>query len=280
MEKVVPNAPKPHTNDDFSMRRSSHSQHAPERFLWRDSLLRPRTLPVCSHLETTWYGACKMAIEWLIAVVLLLFALPIIFLAGLVVKLTSRGAMFYTQTRVGKHGKLFTIYKIRTMVSNCESKSGAQWATTNDPRITRVGSFLRKTHIDELPQLLNVLRCDMSLVGPRPERPEFIPALEQAIPGYRNRLRVRPGVTGIAQVQLPADTDMASVRRKLAYDLYYIRNAGLWLDLRLMLCTGIHMFGVPYRVVGIMFGLPGQDEVESVYAAQIQPAPALVAVAV
>jgi len=218
------------------------------------------------------YGACKMAIEWLAAAVMLVFAAPIVMAAGVLVKLTSPGSIFYTQTRVGKHGKLFRIYKIRTMHSNCEKKSGAQWATANDPRITPIGAFLRKTHIDELPQLLNVLLCDMSLVGPRPERPEFVPTLEQAIPGYRLRLRVRPGVTGIAQVQLPADTDLESVQRKLAYDLYYVRQAGLWLDLRLILCTVIHMFGMPFHEVGRMFHLPGRDLIESAYVAHNAPA--------
>ena len=132
-----------------------------------------------------------------------------------------------------RDGRPFTLFKIRTMAHDCEKASGARWSTPGDPRITRVGAFLRKTHLDELPQLWNVLRGDMSLVGPRPERPEFTPLLEQVVPHYRDRLAVRPGVTGLAQVQLPADTDLDSVRRKLAYDLYYIRHLNGWLDLRL-----------------------------------------------
>jgi len=108
----------------------------------------------------------------------------------------------------------------------------------------------------------------MSLVGPRPERPEFHPALARAIPRYRDRLLVRPGVTGVAQVQLPADTDLASVRRKLAYDLYYVHHASFWLDLRLILCTAIHVLGVPYHVIGRLFFLPGTDVVESAYQAR------------
>src|SRR5207248_4660391 len=143
--------------------------------------------------------------------------------AMLLVKLTSPGPMLYTQTRLGRRGRPFTIYKIRTMLHDCESLTGPQWSTPGDTRITRVGRWLRRTHIDELPQLWNVLRGDMSLVGPRPERPEFIPELENAIPFYRDRLLVRPGITGLAQVQLPPDTDMDSVRRQLAHDIYYGR---------------------------------------------------------
>jgi lipopolysaccharide/colanic/teichoic acid biosynthesis glycosyltransferase len=122
--------------------------------------------------------------------------------------------------------------------------------------------LLRKTHLDELPQLWNVLRGDMSLVGPRPERPEFTPGLERAIPHYHDRLAVRPGVTGLAQVQLPADTDLASVRKKLAYDLYYIRHCNLWLDLRLVTCTAVHMAGVPYAALRRLFAMPRPDAIE------------------
>src|SRR5262249_46262461 len=139
-----------------------------------------------------------------------------------------------------------TIYKIRSMYQNAESDGGARWCKLGDPRITPVGRVLRKTHIDELPQLWNVLRGEMSLVGPRPERPEFVPQLEQAIPRYRARLRVRTGLTGLAQVQLPPDSDLASVRRKLAYDLYYVERGGLWLDVRLLFCTAFHLLNLPH----------------------------------
>ena len=128
-----------------------------------------------------------------------------------------------------------------------------------------VGAFLRKTHLDELPQLWNVLRGDMSLVGPRPERPEFTPALERALPHYRDRLAVRPGVTGLAQVQLPPDTDLESVRRKLAYDLYYIRHLNGWLDCRLVACTAARMVGVPYHWLYRWFSLPSKTRIEHAY---------------
>src|SRR5205823_10851019 len=158
----------------------------------------------------------------------------------------SRGPVFYSQTRLGRGGRPFRIYKIRTMVHNCERQSGARWCTSGDPRITPVGRFLRATHLDELPQLWNVLRGDMSLIGPRPERPEIIAALERAIPRYHDRLLVRPGLSGLAQVQLPADTDLHSVRRKLAYDLYYVEQLGAWLDLRLALATALYLLRVPF----------------------------------
>src|SRR5262249_20621003 len=154
-----------------------------------------------------WYVPCKTALDFVAAAVLLVFAAPVIALAALLVKLTSRGPAFYTQTRVGRNGRLFTIYKVRTMMHKCESLTGPRWSLPGDPRVTRGGHFLRVTHLDELPQLVNVLRGDMSLIGPRPERPEFVPELERAVPRYRERLAVLPGVTGLAQVQLPADTD-------------------------------------------------------------------------
>src|SRR6185437_15316966 len=142
--------------------------------------------------DVRWYLSCKAVFDYVAAACLLVVTSPVILLAALLVKLTSRGPAFYTQTRLGQHGRPYTIYKIRTMTHDCE-KNGAKWATIADPRITRVGGLLRRTHLDELPQLWNVLRGEMSLVGPRPERPEFVPGLEQAIPHYRHRLLVRPG---------------------------------------------------------------------------------------
>jgi lipopolysaccharide/colanic/teichoic acid biosynthesis glycosyltransferase len=131
------------------------------------------------------------------------------------------------------------------MTHNCEARGGARWCLPGDPRVTAVGRLLRATHLDELPQLWNILKGDMSLVGPRPERPEFVVQLEKVLPQYRERLRVRPGVTGLAQVQLPPDIDVESVRRKLACDLAYVRHLGLWLDLCLLALTALHLTGVP-----------------------------------
>jgi lipopolysaccharide/colanic/teichoic acid biosynthesis glycosyltransferase len=200
---------------------------------------RPTALP-----RRSWYLTRKRPLDVALALVLLVLAAPLILLAWLLVKLTSSGPGFYRQTRLGRGGRPFTLYKIRTMRHDCERVSGPCWSGPGDPRVLGVGWFLRRTHLDELPQLWNVLRGDMSLVGPRPERPEFLPQLEQAVPHYRDRLLVRPGVTGLAQVLAPPDTDLDSVRRKLAYDRDYLRRLGFWLDLRLLVATACYLVGL------------------------------------
>jgi lipopolysaccharide/colanic/teichoic acid biosynthesis glycosyltransferase len=223
----------------------------------------------CAHIPArsgaSWYGGVKTALDRILALVMLALSAPLILLAGIAVKLGSRGPVFYSQTRVGRGGRPFTIYKIRSMTHNCEHKSGARWCTVGDARITFVGRILRATHIDELPQLWNVLKGDMSLVGPRPERPEFVPKLEKAIPRYSERLLVRPGLTGLAQVQLPPDTDLASVRRKLACDLYYAERLSFWLDLRILLSTPFHVLGIPFAVPRKLFRVPSGETVEQAY---------------
>ena len=178
-------------------------------------------------------------------------------------RLTSSGPAIYSQTRFGRGGRPFRIYKLRSMAHNCEKASGARWATHNDPRVTKIGRLLRITHLDELPQLWNVMKGDMSLVGPRPERPEFIPVLEAAIPNYHQRLSVRPGVTGLAQVYLPPDTGIDSVKTKLLYDLAYLRHLSLWLDLRLIVATPLQAVGVPPVLVRWIFWLPAPEEISS-----------------
>jgi lipopolysaccharide/colanic/teichoic acid biosynthesis glycosyltransferase len=210
-----------------------------------------------------WYEPCKRTAEGIVAAILLVLSAPVILLIAALVKLTSRGPVLYSQVRLGRLGKPYHIYKIRTMVHNCEKVSGPQWSSgSKDPRVTLVGRILRKTHLDELPQLWNVLRGDMSLVGPRPERPEFVPHLEKAIPNYRDRLLVRPGVTGLAQVQLPADTDLSSVRRKLKCDLYYVRNVGPLLDLQILLATALYLLRVPFAVSRNLFAVPSLKRIE------------------
>jgi lipopolysaccharide/colanic/teichoic acid biosynthesis glycosyltransferase len=209
-----------------------------------------------------WYEPIKRAVEVVVSLVLLILAVPVMFLAALLVKVTSPGPALYAQTRVGRRGRYFQIYKIRTMHHNCESLSGPRWSTPGDPRITWVGRFLRSTHLDELPQLVNVLRGDMSLIGPRPERPEFLKVLEDAVTGYRDRLVVRPGVTGLAQVNLPADTDLASVQRKLAYDLYYIERLSPWLDLQILLGTICYVLRIPYETSRKLLLMPSKETIE------------------
>jgi lipopolysaccharide/colanic/teichoic acid biosynthesis glycosyltransferase len=215
-----------------------------------------RMISLVEQHQSSWYLHAKALLDVCLAVVLLILFTPLILFAMLLVKLTSRGPAIYSQTRLGLQGKPFTIYKIRTMRHQCESLTGAQWSKPGDSRITSTGKFLRKTHLDELPQLWNVLRGDMSLVGPRPERPEFVPQLEKAIPLYRTRLLVRPGVTGLAQVQLPPDTDLDSVRLKLAYDIHYVRQVNFWLDIRLIVATAGKMFGLSFATMRWLLGFP------------------------
>jgi lipopolysaccharide/colanic/teichoic acid biosynthesis glycosyltransferase len=202
--------------------------------------------------------------DFTFAFVLLGITLPLLLLAAALIKLTSRGPIIYRQVRLGKNGRPYMLYKLRTMVTNSE-QNGACWSLPGDPRVTPVGRFLRRSHLDELPQLWNVLMGDMNLIGPRPERPEFVPKLEQAIPHYRARLLVRPGLTGLAQVQLPADTDLESVRKKLGYDLWYLQHRNLGLDLRILLATGLKMVGLRPGLLRILFRLPPHEVIEKAH---------------
>jgi lipopolysaccharide/colanic/teichoic acid biosynthesis glycosyltransferase len=203
----------------------------------RPSVPRPLGLVV----PTTWYSKTKRALDILGALLIGVVAVPVIAIIAVLVKLTSRGSVFYSQTRVGRGGQPFTIWKVRSMYQNCEQYSGALWSQAGDPRVMPLGHILRRTHLDELPQLWNVVKGDMSLIGPRPERPEFVPQLEQTIPYYRERLLVLPGVTGLAQIHFGPDTDLASVERKLMFDLYYIKHLSFWADLRILLATIVHV---------------------------------------
>jgi lipopolysaccharide/colanic/teichoic acid biosynthesis glycosyltransferase len=208
------------------------------------------------------YERIKPSLDVAIALLLLIITAPVMFVAMLLVRLSSRGPAIYTQKRLGLDGRIFTIYKIRTMFHDCELKGGVTWSRPGDPRVTPVGRALRFTHLDELPQLINVVLGEMSLVGPRPERPEFLPKLERAFPDYRRRLAVRPGITGLAQVQQPPDVDLESVRRKLEYDLYYVEQAGAWLDLRIIVGTGLKCVGIPFHWIGRVLLLPDPNAEE------------------
>ena len=162
--------------------------------------------------------------------------IPLLLLAGILVKLTSRGPMIYRQTRVGLGGRPYTLYKLRTMRTDAEA-SGAVWSASADSRVTPVGYFLRKWRIDEIPQLFNVLKGEMSLVGPRPERPEFTALLEKAIPFYNERTLVPPGLTGWAQIWFPYASSVEAAARKLQFDLYYVKNLSVLLDITILLRT-------------------------------------------
>ncbi len=212
-----------------------------------------------------WYTSVKVVGDYLAAGVLLVLTFPIMLVAGILTRATSPGPAIYRQTRLSRRGREFTIYKIRSMKADCERTTGPRWSTPGDPRLTSLGKFLRRSHIDELPQLFNVIRGEMSLIGPRPERPEFVRELEKSIPLYRDRERVLPGVTGLAQVQLPPDTNVAEVHRKLACDLYYLQNQSPWLDLRILMSTATKVVGIPTRVSCRFFGIPSGPAIEEAY---------------
>jgi exopolysaccharide biosynthesis polyprenyl glycosylphosphotransferase len=162
---------------------------------------------------------------------------PLCLLTAILIKLTSKGPIFYSQTRSGKHGKDFEIYKFRTMKTDAEKTSGPVWALAQDNRITPIGKFLRKSRIDEIPQFINVLKGDMSVIGPRPERPIFVEKLEGKISDYKKRLTVKPGITGLAQVYHRYDENIDDVRKKVKYDILYIKNIRFTTDIRIILRT-------------------------------------------
>ena len=183
------------------------------------------------------FVAMRRVISVMVSLVGLTLSLPLIPFIVLAIRLDSRGPIFYTQTRVGKAGKIFSVVKFRTMRQDAEAKNGPQWAGNNDPRITRIGRLLRSSRLDEIPQLWCVLKGDMAFVGPRPERPEFVEWLSKEIPYYRVRQMVRPGLTGWAQVKYKYGSTVEDAREKLQYDLYYMKNASLGLDLVIMFLT-------------------------------------------
>ncbi|MGE0416880.1 MAG: exopolysaccharide biosynthesis polyprenyl glycosylphosphotransferase, partial [Acetobacteraceae bacterium] len=180
--------------------------------------------------------AMKRALDILVSAALLLLATPALLAAAIVVKATDSGPVLYRQARVTRQGRVFQILKLRTMTVNSETK-GAVWAARHDPRITRVGHFLRRTRLDELPQLINILRGDMSFVGPRPERPEFTRELAAKLPLYDERHIVRAGLTGWAQINYPYGASLDDARSKLSYDLYYVKNFGILFDVLIILQT-------------------------------------------
>ncbi|OGR24909.1 MAG: glycosyltransferase [Desulfobacterales bacterium RIFOXYA12_FULL_46_15] len=179
----------------------------------------------------------KRVFDIVLSSLVLLLTLPFFPILLILVKYKSPGPVFYFQKRVGKDGKEFIIYKFRTMGTDAESKGGAAWARENDPRVTRFGHIFRKTRIDELPQLINVLKGEMSFIGPRPERPEFVEQLCEIIPYYRERHAVKPGITGWAQVMYPYGASLGDSVEKLRYDLYYINNLSVFLELLIVFET-------------------------------------------
>ncbi|MGG0788113.1 sugar transferase [Peribacillus simplex] len=179
------------------------------------------------------YFVLRNMLDFLLALFGLLITAPILLFFCLIIKLESKGPAFFLQERVGLNGKLYYVIKLRSMDVNAEEK-GAQWALKNDPRVTKVGSFIRKTRIDEIPQLINILKGDMSLIGPRPERPMFTEQFNKEISGFKNRLVVKPGITGWAQVNGGYEI---SPEEKLKFDLHYIQHLSFFMDLKIILKT-------------------------------------------
>jgi exopolysaccharide biosynthesis polyprenyl glycosylphosphotransferase len=196
------------------------------------------------------FDRTELAIKRLSDLAMLLMALPILLFVllpiALAIKLESPGPVFYRQKRCGRGGEIFTVYKFRTMYVDAEKDGKARWASKGDPRITRIGRFLRKARLDEVPQLLNVLRGEMSIVGPRPERPELVEELEKVIPFYRMRHLVKPGITGWAQINYDYGMTVHDALVKLQYDFYYVRYWSIWLDLYTL-----------FRTVGVVLLLKG-----------------------
>jgi exopolysaccharide biosynthesis polyprenyl glycosylphosphotransferase len=178
----------------------------------------------------------KRFFDIIVSIFILLILSPLLILISILIKVTSKGPVLYRQIRVGKNSKEFIMYKFRSMIENAE-EYGPEWSGEKDPRITRVGRFIRKTYLDEVPQMLNVLKNDMSLVGPRPERPHFVQKLKKEFSYYYKRLSIKPGITGWAQIKHKYDSSLDDVREKLQYDFYYIENMSLKLDLKIIVNT-------------------------------------------
>ncbi len=201
-------------------------------------LLRPSWLVFSGGFATgTWHAFIKRTFDLLASVALLAITWPIMLLTAFCIGIGSRfrAPVFYRQRRVGLNGRVFRVMKFRSM--NADDEDEAQWTAHNDPRITRIGAIIRKTRIDELPQLFNVLKGDMSFVGPRPERPEFVDELGKNVPFYDERHRIKPGITGWAQLCYPYGASIEDAKEKLQYDLYYLKNQSLLLDLIILLQT-------------------------------------------
>jgi len=194
-------------------------------------------IEIFPRLMPDWEWKVKRITDVLFSLILFVGFMPVWLIVAALIKLDSKGPLFYKQKRVGMNGKIYTMIKFRSMVEGAEKITGPVWASWDDPRVTRIGKFLRKTRIDEIPQLINVIKGDMSWVGPRPERPYFVEKFKKEIPLYARRLRVRPGITGWAQVKGGYDQSIEHVKQKLTYDLFYIENMSLRMDLKIVIVT-------------------------------------------
>ena len=194
-------------------------------------------IDIMPELMPEWEKKLKRISDVIISFIILVITLPLSFFVSLLIKLDSKGPVLFKQERIGMNNKIFKIYKFRSMYMDAEKSTGPVWSTKDDPRVTRTGKILRKLRIDEIPQMFNVLKGEMSLVGPRPERPYFVEQLSQQIPYYKRRLKVRPGITGWAQVKHKYDESIEDVKVKLRYDLFYIENMSLRMDIKILART-------------------------------------------
>jgi exopolysaccharide biosynthesis polyprenyl glycosylphosphotransferase len=194
-------------------------------------------IDIMPQLMPEWEKKLKRAFDIIISLLIIIITLPFCLLVAIAIKIDSVGPVFFTQERCGQNGKVFTIIKFRSMVKDAEKMSGPVWSQKDDPRITKVGKIIRRLRIDEIPQMFNVLTGEMSFVGPRPERPFFVEKLSSEIPYYKRRLKVRPGITGWAQVKHKYDETLEDVKIKLKYDLFYIENMSLRMDFKIIFRT-------------------------------------------
>jgi exopolysaccharide biosynthesis polyprenyl glycosylphosphotransferase len=194
-------------------------------------------IDIMPELMPEWEKRLKRLLDILISLLILIVSLPVILIFSIAIKIDSNGTVFFKQERIGMNNKIFKIIKFRSMYKDAEKHTGPVWSQKNDPRVTRVGRILRRLRIDEIPQMYNVLKGEMSLVGPRPERPFFVEKLSTEIPYYKRRLKVRPGITGWAQVKHKYDESIEDVKIKLRYDLFYIENMSLRMDIKIMIRT-------------------------------------------
>ena len=189
------------------------------------------------NIDTFYSKRLKRALDIFLSFVGLIIIFPIWVILMIMIKIDSKGPVFYKQERCGRDNEYFNIIKFRSMITDAEGKTGPVWSDLDDSRITRVGKLLRRLHLDETPQLINILKGEMSIVGPRPERPYFIGRLNKEYPFYQRRLKIRPGITGWAQIKQPFDTSVKDVRQKLKFDFYYIENLSFRLDIKIMINT-------------------------------------------
>lgn len=222
-------------NEIFSHEATSQKSHAPEPttlMLFASGLLSM----IVGFFRRT-YAMFKRGIDIIGSVAGLVILSPVLVVVGAIIKITSPGPILYTQIRVGKNGEHFKIYKFRSMRTDAETGTGPVWASKNDNRLIPIGKFIRKTRIDEIPQFFNVLKGDMSIIGPRPERPTFVEQFKKEITDYDKRLNVKPGITGLAQVWHHYDEDISDVRKKIKYDILYIKNVCFWTDMSILART-------------------------------------------